>query len=516
MDESSLAKLRNTSFLYGLGVSFVVYLFVSYTVTWLRLRHINGPLLAKFSYFWLFSVSLKGKQALYSRQVIDKHGPLVRIGPNDLLTDDVEVIRRMNGARSKYGRSNWYHAMRMDPYQDSLFSIMDTPTHDKLKAQLSFGYGGKENPEIEDGVNLQIQHWLDLIRRKYTSNETDFRPMDFARVTGYFTLDAITKIAYGKEFGYLATESDVYDYMETMEGNVPKLALFSEIPAMGKLLFSHTALKLIGPKLTDKTGIGKLMAVAHDVVGERFGANPKIRQDMLGSFLRHGISQRQAESEVMFQIVAGSDTTATALRGTMLLILLTPRVYRCLQQEIDTAVTEGRLSTPMKADEAKQLRYLQAVINEGLRLSNPFTALSMKEVPPEGDTIHGHFIPGGTRIGLSISSIHRSKAIFGADAEVFRPERWLLQEVEGKGREEQDYRYREMAQAVDLTFGYGRWACSGKAVAFMELNKVFVELLRNFDFQLVDPVNPIKIWNHNLSFQNGMWVRITERRAPTT
>lgn len=81
--------------------------------------------------------------------------------------------------------------------------------------------------------------------------------------------------------------------------------------------------------------------------------------------------------------------------------------------------------------------------------------------------VDGKFIPGGTRIGWNILYIQRSKAIFGPDADVFRPERWL-------GIDSQ--KHREMINVVELVFGYGRWGCSGKSVAFMELNKVYVEV----------------------------------------
>lgn len=81
--------------------------------------------------------------------------------------------------------------------------------------------------------------------------------------------------------------------------------------------------------------------------------------------------------------------------------------------------------------------------------------------------VDGKFIPGGTRIGQNIMYIQRSKAIFGPDADIFRPERWLDIDRE---------KHREMTQTVELVFGYGRWGCSGKSVAFLELNKVYVEV----------------------------------------
>lgn len=93
----------------------------------------------------------------------------------------------------------------------------------------------------------------------------------------------------------------------------------------------------------------------------------------------------------------------------------------------------------------------------------------MKQVPPEGDTFNGKFIPGGTRIAASIWSLTHSKAIFGADAELFRPERWI---------EADEATRNEMRRATEMVFGYGRWGCAGKSIAFMELNKIFFEVCR--------------------------------------
>ena len=85
-----------------------------------------------------------------------------------------------------------------------------------------------------------------------------------------------------------------------------------------------------------------------------------------------------------------------------------------------------------------------------------------KVVPPEGDTIHGRFVPGGTRIGHCTWGVLRHKGTFGSDAHVYRPERWL---------EASEEKVAEMTRAADLLFGSGRYACLGKTVAFLELRK---------------------------------------------
>jgi len=184
--------------------------------------------------------------------------------------------------------------------------------------------------------------------------------------------------------------------------------------------------------------------------------------------LRHGITRYQCEAEGVLQIAAGSDTTSNVIRAIMLYISTSPCVYRKLQQEVDDAVASGKASSPMiTSAEAKALPYLQAVLQEGLRIHPPSLILASKQVPPEGDTINGKFIPGGTEIAQNSWSLLRNKWLFGEDADTFRPERWL--EVDGEKR-------AEMERISGLLFGYGRWMCAGKNIAFMELGKVFFEV----------------------------------------
>lgn len=102
-----------------------------------------------------------------------------------------------------------------------------------------------------------------------------------------------------------------------------------------------------------------------------------------------------------------------------------------------------------------------------MRIRPVATGTFGKEVPPEGDVINGYFVPGGTTIGPNLSSLMRSKALFGEDADIFRPERFL----------EADQTTRaEMQRNVELVFGYGRWMCAGKSIAWLELNKTLFEV----------------------------------------
>lgn len=155
---------------------------------------------------------------------------------------------------------------------------------------------------------------------------------------------------------------------------------------------------------------------------------------------------------------------------TLLALISTPNAYSALREEIDSAVASGAvrpIPAVIRDSEARDLPYLQAVIREGLRLYPPVTGLMHKSVPRGGATLQGYFLPEGTQVGQNIGGITRSKELFGADADSFRPERWL--EAEGE-------RLKAMQGAVDLVFGFGKFQCLGKQIALTELNKMLVEV----------------------------------------
>lgn len=167
-------------------------------------------------------------------------------------------------------------------------------------------------------------------------------------------------------------------------------------------------------------------------------------------------------------IVAGSETTASVIRVTVLHILSAPMVYHRLKNEVKEAIKDGRVShQPIEIEEAKRLPYLQAVIYEGMRMRSPAPGLYPKVVPAGGDTLCGKFVPEGTAIGMNTSAMLASTRHFGEDANLFRPERFL---------EVDDTKRSEMQRNVELIFGNGRWMCAGRPVAYMELNKIFFEV----------------------------------------
>jgi cytochrome P450 len=220
------------------------------------------------------------------------------------------------------------------------------------------------------------------------------------------------------------------------------------------------------------------MAVARKLIDSRLEKSTQGRSDMLASFMRHGLSKEDLFSESLLQILAGSDTTATAIRSTMLYVTTNNRVYRCLQAEVDAAVRSGAAPAAPEIAQDSTLRtlpYLQAVIQEGLRILPPVTDQVPKKVPPGGDlvTVEGkeYYLPGGTDISYNVWGVHRDRAMFGEDVDVFRPERWLVEE-----NSTDESKLMEMRRTNELVFGYGKYQCLGKPIALMEIAKVIFEV----------------------------------------
>lgn len=335
-------------------------------------------------------------------------------------------------------------------------------------------YSGRENPDLEAAVDTRVQEFVQLIKSKYISTEERVVPMDCARKVQYFTLDVISSVGLGRSFGMLVSDRDANDYIKSTEEG---LYLTSVLIALGIGWLAHVPWfgRLLAPDPKDQSGYGKMIGTCFRYVDQRAAKATDERSDMLASFIRHGLNGDELRSEAVEQVVAGSDTTSSAINGVFLHLTANPRVQRKLQREIDEAVRSGDsyLSTTgvISHERAKQLPYLQAVIRESNRVRPPVVNIFSKDVPRGGDTVtvdgQSVFIPGGTCIGYSAGAMHRDKALYGDDAQSFRPERWFEKDAE---------KLAAMTRTNDLIFGDGKWQCLGRPVAMMELPKIIFEV----------------------------------------
>ncbi|KAI8292604.1 hypothetical protein K4K60_003433 [Colletotrichum sp. SAR11_57] len=444
-------------------------------------------------------------------ELSEKYGPIVRIAPGIVVTSSPDLWTDVN-KNPAYKRTDWYyHACRVEYRRDNVFTQTDNAKHDARRKQMAPGYSGRENLDLEPTIDARLNDLLTLIRTKYLSTESRIIPMDLAKKVQYFTLDVISAVGLGKTFGMLTADADVDGYLQSAEQGLTAasftlafgLSWLAQAPVIGRFL---------APSPTDDNGFGRMIAACYRDVDARAARETDKKSDMLASFIRHGLSGDELRSEALEQIIAGSDTTAAAIRGTLLLIMTNARVYAKLQREIDDAVRDG--IAPAKGEglvsleQTRRLPYLQAVIREALRVKTPVVNIFGRDVPAGGDTVNvggeSVYLPGGACVGYSAYAMHHSKETYGEDAKTFRPERWF---------EEDDEKLATMKSVNDLVFGYGKFMCLGKPVAQIELAKTIFEVFRNFELAPMDPARPWKAYNAmGLFFISDMWVQVMERK----
>jgi cytochrome P450 len=507
---SLLAQLHYSPWLF-FGAALVLYAVYTYR-QYARLSSFHGPFSTGWSHFWQVTNMLGWRRQVAYRDVNQKYGPIARISPTELLTSSHEVIAHMSAARSPYTRTRWFYGgTRVDPSRDHCMSELDEERHNRRRQQMAAGYSGKDNVRLEPDIDDCVQDLLSLLRSKYLSTNSKAVALDLGTKVQYFTLDVITKIGFGEAFGDLKTDSDVQEYLKYTEQG---FAIVSAVVALGlaPVLQWPPIARLFGPSEKDASGLGKCMAVVRAIIDKRFEKPIDGYSDMLASFTHHGLTRNDLFVEAFLQMAAGADTSATAIRVTMLYVLSNPRVYRKLQAEIDATAATLAPGTPPDTL-LKTLPYLQSVVREAIRMHPPAALEAPKVVPQGGDTVvvegKEYYLPGGTNVCINAWGVHRNASVFGADADEFRPERWLP----SSSSPEEEARLATMRRVSEMHFGWGKYQCLGKTIAWMEITKVVFEFFRHFDWALSTPEQPWQSRNYNGVFrQDKFLAQVVARR----
>ncbi|KAL2269467.1 hypothetical protein VTJ83DRAFT_1651 [Remersonia thermophila] len=249
---------------------------------------------------------------------------------------------------------------------------------------------------------------------------------------------------------------------------------------------------------TTTTTAAAAAAAAHEkmtAAGATGGGEVK-RPTFLDELLRDEAPEEYVVDQVLSILLAGRDTTASALSSVLYFLARAPEAVEKLRREIQTV----REDEPSR-EQLKQLRYLNNVIREALRLFSPvpINARSARRetVLPRGGGPDGRqpiLVPKGTPVRWSTHAMHRDKAIWGPDADEFRPERW-----EGDLRPGWEY----------IPFSGGPRICLGQQFALMQIAYTIFRLFR--EFQRIDARDsgPLLIrTNLTACFPHGCWISL--------
>jgi len=138
-----------------------------------------------------------------------------------------------------------------------------------------------------------------------------------------------------------------------------------------------------------------------------------------------GMSEREIIDEILTLVVAGHETTSSALNWTWWLLAQHPEVERRLHEEQDRV---GDLGLANFAD-LDRLPFTRQVLHESMRLYPPGWLLTRRSIGP--DRLGGHPVPPGTDVFLSPYFVHRHPQ-FWDNPQGFDPDRFDPGRAEGR------------------------------------------------------------------------------------
>ena len=207
----------------------------------------------------------------------------------------------------------------------------------------------------------------------------------------------------------------------------------------------------------------------YEEIGDRRRSNGAQRDDILTLLMSardeagQGLSDAELRDELMTLLIAGHETTATALTWALYWIHRLPSVRQRLLEEIKS------LNDNFDPNVVFKLPYLTAVCSETLRI-HPVALLTFARIARSRVTLTGVTLDPGTLVAGCIYLAHRRPEVF-SDPEKFNPDRFL----------ERHYSPYEF-----LPFGGGVRRCIGMAFAQFEMKLVLCAILSRFDLALAD------------------------------
>ena len=283
------------SFLTFIVIFILASVLHSVAIRYLHLSQFQGPFWASFTRLWLCKALASGNSSERFVEVNQKYGSLARIGPNHLITDDPEFTRKILAARSRYTRGPWFDSIKIDPHVPNIVSERHPGKHNRLRHRMAGGYAGKEIEGAEEAVDQRITEFVERIEQRWLSNTDGTTVFDIARRIQFLAVDVITHLCFGKPLGFIESDSDVFNFLATIEEQLPIVQHFSVILEFNNLLLRMVNIpflkRLIVPSPRDRKGIGMIMGVRKYPFIRRDITN--IRSDLSQSRIRETPTRRR-------------------------------------------------------------------------------------------------------------------------------------------------------------------------------------------------------------------------------
>jgi len=193
---------------------------------------------------------------------------------------------------------------------------------------------------------------------------------------------------------------------------------------------------------------------------------------------------QNAISDGLLALVAGSDTSATALSHTFYFLLRHPRCMERLRAEVVEAFP-GTTDTSLDFSKQAEMPYLNACINETLRLyPSVLTGLQRSvQTGAGGRLIGSYYVPDDTHVLAHNFTMQRDPRYFYPLSDQYWPDRWLAQETYelpcGQVISRNELIHNK---TVFVPFSLGTRSCAGKSIAIMQMRAIVCALVQKYEF----------------------------------
>ncbi|XVF61772.1 hypothetical protein PTKIN_Ptkin08bG0157300 [Pterospermum kingtungense] len=205
---------------------------------------------------------------------------------------------------------------------------------------------------------------------------------------------------------------------------------------------------------------------------------------------------------ILGMMIAGRDTTSSALTWFVWLVSRHPKVEAKIIEELKSKIAEEETQKRrlFNAEEVKDLVYLHAALCEALRLYPPVPFQHKEPVKPD-ILPSGHQVYPDSKILFGLYSMGRMKSIWGEDCYEFKPERW----ISGRGgiKHEPSYKF--------LAFNAGPRTCLGKEVAFVQMKAVASAIVYNYRIQVLEEPPVVPTLSIILHTKEGLMAKVSSK-----
>ncbi|KAI5803281.1 cytochrome P450 [Peziza echinospora] len=463
-----------------------------------------GPFLAKITPMHASWHAYKGDRHLLLYRLHKKYGPIVRWGPNSVSINSATAVKDIygHGANARnVVKSDFYMAFPAVKGVHNTHNAIDKSVHGRKRRVLSQAFSENALKGLEGLVLQNIELFFDEIQRRmlkgveggdlFKDPKTGKKGLDMGEMFNWLTFDVMGELCFGKAFGMLVDEKQRF-----VTGMIDKAAHNHYICGNYLPLTTLKLSKILFPTIAAERWrfILHSRACANERMELHESGNDTEKRDFFHYLLNavdpetgNGFDKAELWGEANVLMIAGSDTTSTALAATLYYLLQNPAKMAKLQAEIRSTFSGAQEIVSGK--KMTECVYLRACIDEAMRLCPPVPGLLPREVvSPAGMTIDCsgekdgavYTLPQGTVVGVPIYAIHHNPLYF-PDPFTFMPERWIESEAE-------EFTDPEVARSAYLPFSIGSRGCIGKSLALMELRLVIARVAWEWECTLLEGV----------------------------